>query len=277
MNVECRAYREDDREQCLDLLRRGHDRGFSAERFAWLHEAGPAGPSQKIVCEAAGQVVGLYAVLKRPATLDGRPVVAGRDVDPVVDPAWRGRGLFTRMLDWQLASGAGIDLHYNFANAASSPGFLKRGWTVADRLVDRVAQLGPRPVLSREGLLWIAGRVLRPRSSAGTVRELAAADVAALSAPRIPPDRRFAVQRTADFLSWRYLRCPLHTYRFFGRFAHDDLFDLLVVRVDPARRRLLLVDCAVYHDAGGAFASYLPWLEETLGAGWVGIWSSVPA
>lgn len=273
---DCRAYGPADREACLDLLRRGHDPRFTSERFAWLHEEGPGGPSQKVVCEAGGQIVGLYAVLRRPARLDGRLVMAGRDVDPVVDPAWRGKGLFTQMLDWMLASSAGIDIYYNFANRASAPGFQKRGWLVADALVDHVAQLGCRRLASREGLVWLASRLARPSIGDLPVRELTPEEVAKLPLPMPPPGRRFAVERTAGYLAWRYLQSPLHHYRLLARHDKDGIVDVLVVRTDTPARRLTLVDLAVYRSDGGTFAAYLPHLQRHLGGGWVGVWSTVP-
>ncbi len=275
--TDCRAYAPADRDACLDLLRRGHDPRFTSERFAWLHEQGPGGPSHKVVCEAEGRIVGLYAVLRRPAHLDGGPVMAGRDVDPVVDPAWRGKGLFTRMLDWMLANIEGVDIFYNFANRASAPGFCKRGWTVADALVDHVAQLGYRRLASREGLLWAASRLARPPAGEWPVRELTPADVADLPPPLLPPGRRFAVERSSAYLDWRYLQSPLHDYALLARHDGETVVDVLVVRRDPGARRLVLVDLAVHRRDGGGFAAYLPHLERHLGGGWVGVWSTVPA
>jgi len=273
----CRAYQDADREACLGLLRRGHDPRFSEERFRWLHEEGPGGRSHAVVFESDGRVVGLYAVLPRPAVLDGRPIVAGRDVDPVVDPAWRGRGLFTRMLEWMLAHGDGVDVYYNFANAASAPGFLKRGWSVTDTLVDHAAQLGYRRLASREGLLWAASRLVLPHGDRAGIDELAPAEIAALPAPLAPAGRRFAVDRTAAFLTWRYCRSPLQRYRVFARRDAAGIRDLLVVRVDAERRRLFLVDLVVYRPDGGRFAAYLPRVAADLDVGWAGVWSTCPA
>ncbi len=274
---QCRAYEPADRAACIELLRRGHDPRFSEERFAWLHELGPGGPSCKVVVEAEGRIVGLYAVLPRPAHLDGRLITAGRDVDPVVDPDWRGKGLFTRMLDWMLASDSGVDVFYNFANPASAPGFRKRGWQEADRLADHVAQLGYRTLLGREGLLWAASRLARPPLGELPVRELSIDEVAGLSDPLPPPGRRFVVQRSAAYLAWRYGQSPLREYHSLARHDGDELVDMLVVRADPDVRRITLVDLSVYRADGGTFAAYLPYLAEQFGGCWVGVWSTVSA
>lgn len=275
--MEIRAYVHDDRRGCLDLLCRGHDPRFTAERFAWLHDRGPAGPSRKVVCEQRGRIVGLYAVLPRAGLLDGKPITAGRDVDPVVDPDCRGQGLFTRMLDWMLEHTEGIGLFYNFANRASAPGFARRGWRSVDVLSDHVAQLGCRQPFGREGLLWAASRLLRPRTDDLPVRVLTADEVRALPSPLTVPGRRFAVPRTAAYLDWRYLQSPLHEYRILARYDGDAIVDALVVKAAAPTRRIVLLDVVAYRADGGACAAYLPFLRKQFGDCWVGLWSTVPS
>ncbi len=63
--LDFRLYEPDDFGSCLDLVRAGHDSDFSAERFRWLHEQGPGGPSRIALCLADGKVVGIYSVVPK--------------------------------------------------------------------------------------------------------------------------------------------------------------------------------------------------------------------
>lgn len=271
-----RLYEPGDHAACLSLLQRGHHSRFTAERFSWLHERGPCGPSHKIVCEADGRIVGLYSVLPRHACLDGKIVIAGRDVDPVVDPAWRGKGLFTRMLEWSLSSSQAVDIYYNFANRASAAGFRKCGWETTEILVDHAVQLGFDRIPSSALLLWAASRFARPRFHSFDVREMAPEEVRYLPDPIPPPKRRFFAPRTGSYLYWRFVQSPIHRYQMFARFDSSEIIDLLVVKLDPGSNRLLIVDFAVYGPDGGALAGYLKYLKRRFGNVRVAVWSTIP-
>ena len=95
--MEIREFRPEDRQGCLDLLRRGHDPDFSAERFDWLHFQNPMAPSNIALCLDDGEVVGFYAAIKKKVIIDGIEYIGARDIDPVVSPAYRGRGIFSSL------------------------------------------------------------------------------------------------------------------------------------------------------------------------------------
>ena len=274
MSVSVRYHDPADHEAYLALLRQGLDPDFAVERFQWLHQRGPWGPSRLVVCEAAGKLVGGYAVMPRRGERDGRSLALARDLDPVVLPEWRGRGLFGRMLDHAVATMSGFDLHYNFANAASAPGFRRHGWRDAGPLLDAAWQTGVARPLSAELPLWLLGR-LTPRRRA-PVRELdtAAVDTMLAAPPGAPPaPGRVRVERSAAYLHWRYREHPWRRYRWF--LAETDPPLAAVVSHDPHRRRLLVMELL----GGGSDPDVGPLLrawDRLFPRTWVALWSTVP-
>ena len=275
--TELRAFRAGDLPACLELLRRGHDSRFTEARFRWLHEQAPGGSSRIVVCEKAGRLIGMSAVIPRPALLFGKAILAGRDVDPVVDPEHRGQGLFTAMLKWLLNGLNGIDVLYNFANRASAPGFQRCGWRVAGQLTDHVVQLGYRKPFSREHLLYRVTGWL-PRTKAGEeVREIYAADLGSLPASTIAvPESGFGAKRSLDYLKWRYAASPLGNYRYFMRKRDGVPLDLVVVSPSPEKRRLIIMDMLAFATAGVRLQRYLPSWRAEFGDCWTGVWSGLP-
>lgn len=140
--ISLRKYSLQDKDKCVDLLQRAHDSKFTIERFDWLHHHNPMAPSDIALVLDGENVVGFYGALKKTAIINDREYVIARDIDPVVDPNYRRRGLFGKMLDFALENFTDIDFFYNFANKASAPGFLKRGWQSIGPLRDCVSQTG---------------------------------------------------------------------------------------------------------------------------------------
>jgi len=274
MSVTFRFHPVDRAAEYLALLRDGLDPDFPETRFRWLHAEGPWGPSRLAVCEANGRLVGGYAVTPRRGERDGRELWLGRDLDPVVHPDWRGRGLFGRLLEHAAAEPLPVALHYNFANPASAPGFRRHGWRDAGPIRDAAWQTSVTRPLSMELPLWLAGR-LRPRRRS-PVRELDRPAVERLLAAPPPPPAapgRVRVVRSADYLAWRYLRHPWRTYRWFTAETEPPL--TAVVSHHPERRRLLIVELL----GGGERPDLGPLLQawDTLfPRTWIALWSTTP-
>src|SRR4051812_44802233 len=90
------------------------DEAFLSGRFA--------GPDVRtlVAAEASGTLVAAAAIRPHKNT-DGVPVARATGL---VDPSWRGRGLGTRLLDWQLACGAdvGVDTGHAAGGTGGSGG-----------------------------------------------------------------------------------------------------------------------------------------------------------
>ncbi len=241
--LNVRAYTSSDKESCLALLRRGHDPSFSAARFNWLHEECPGGRSLGVVCCDGERVIGFYAAIPKRVIANDRVVTGARDIDPVVDPGYRGRGIFGRLLDYALETFIGIDYFFNFANDASRPGFLSRGWRVAGLLQDAVCQLGCRRLVGPDSLLYLvtAARAPSPRRS-----DVLRTDPATLLQKHdfhpAPPAGRIWVERSPEYLEWRYVHSPLQRYECWALLDGSHVKRALIVRRDESSRRILVLD-----------------------------------
>lgn len=277
--LEFRLYKYGDFDACVDLIRSGHDANFSDQRFRWLHEQGPGGESAIALATDKGVVVGIYSVIRKRMRAAGKLYIGGRDVDPVVHPAYRGKRLFTRLLEFGLDGFTGIDFFFNFANAASAPGFRKGGWQDLYAPKDMVRQLGYSKIVSREFGLWLIGRAIpAPRSSAA-VKELHSHEVRAiLPADNLASNKargRIQVERGSNYLVWRYLNSPLHQYRYFVS-GGPAAWALAVVRLIESSNRLLVLDLL---DLGRSpvLGEFLPTWASLFPTATVATWSAVPA
>ncbi len=241
--MEVRTYEPSDHDACLELLRRGHDPDFSAERFDWLHEECPHGRSMRLVCSDRGRVVGFYAAIPKRFILGNTTLVGAHDVDPVVDPAYRGRGVFGSLLDFALGSFRGVDFFFNFANDASRPGFLSRGWKVLGLLHDAICQLGCRRWKPLDAVLYLATAARARSLPKGTIlRGDLKTILAEHGLPIVPPADRLWVDRSEEYLLWRYARSPLRRYRCYALEIEGRVRLALLVRRESPGGPLLLVD-----------------------------------
>ncbi len=284
MNLSVHLFQPEDLLACVGLLQAGHDPAFSSARFTWLHQQAPLGPSAIAVCTDGSRVVGVYSVIRKTLRLGERSFVGGRDVDPVVHPDYRGRGIFSRLLRFGLENFEGIDVYFNFANKVSAPGFRRQGWRDAGPIEDRVCQLGFRSPLSRDFLIWLgSGAIVSPRPSADA-RELTADEVEALltradlapdSFAVYPPPARLWVERSSAYLRWRYLKNPQTGYRWFAHGAAGAEESVAICRHDPVKNRLTVLDVLGFGRAPN-LALWLPLWRRLFPGAWVGVWSTMP-
>ena len=279
--LDFRLFRPEDTDRCLALIRAGHDPGFTLERFRWLHREAPLSPSCIAVCEDGNDIVGIYSVIRRTVRLGDRTFVGGRDVDPVVHPSHRGRGVFSRLLEFGLNHFQGIDFCYNFANPAAAHGFRRKGWSDAGPLEDRVCQLGFRSLFSKDFVIWCgSGSRVAKTPRAGT-REIDRDELDAFLGERpadwspIAPPARLWVERSPAYLRWRYLDSPLRRYRYFLHEEDGRPRGLAICRFDADPNRLFVLD-VLGLDGPADVAPWLPLWRRTFPGAWVGIWSTVP-
>jgi len=211
-NVTIRMAEPGDSAQVIDLLRvslgKGDDPLYDAF-FRWKHEQNPFGSSPSWVALADGEVVGFRTFMRWEFVRDEEVVRAVRAVDTATAPAFRGRGIFSRLTRVAVAEmrAEGVDMVFNTPNAQSRPGYLKMGWQLVGRL----------PVRLRPRGLTSAPTILRARTAANLWSEPTSAGVP-LTAASVPPLEAVSLgasrgllrtRRSADYIAWRYGFEPL--------------------------------------------------------------------
>lgn len=199
--------------------------------FSWKHDRNAFGVSPAWIAESSdGQVVGVRVFMRWTfVDPDGRRLSAVRAVDTATDPAWQGRGIFTRLTLGALPDlrASGVDFVFNTPNDKSRPGYLKMGWSQVGRVpvavrgtrATSLAKLtGARTAADRWSLEVTAG--MPPTEAFGDVDEL---ERLLASLPR---RRRISTDRTVDYFTWRYSFEPL-AYRVLP--VGDRIADGLVV------------------------------------------------
>ena len=196
-------------------------RAMTLATLEWFFRSNPAGQS---VCAGAfdgDKLVCVTSIVPKPFCIGGEAVTAAEVSAATTDAAYRGRGLFSRLVTFLIedARDSGYAFLYATPNPASGRIFLgKLGftplfhWNRSARavawnahpslpgLVRRVA-----PVMQPA---WEAAFPLRARNTACTTDDRAHSEVVGLAKAN---DARCAVDRTAEYLDWRYSR-PGRTY-----------------------------------------------------------------
>lgn len=198
--------------------------------YSWKHDQNPFGVSPTwVACTEDGSIIGLRVFLRWRFVDGGGDVIeAVRAVDTATDPAYRGRGIFSRLTLGALDALAseGIGLIFNTPNAQSRPGYVKMGWRAERRVTAAV----------RPSALRRAHRILganRP-ASLWSERTQAGQPIAVLESDRVGLEALIAAQglpanlRTnlsPEFFAWRYGFEPLQ-YRawLLGPRARDGFF-----------------------------------------------------
>ncbi len=239
--ISVRYFEHTDTDRCVALLRKGHDRSFTRSRFEWLHFQNPLAPSLMIVAENKGEIVGLYTAIKKHVSINGKIYVGARDVDPVVHPDYRGKKIFSRMIEHCLETSTDIDFHFNFANTISSHGYVKAGWKVVGFIPECLLQTGYDRIVSKNFLLYVMSRLKHRRSGqAGKwVDTLKPEDFAGLASDTGVP---VSVVRSQKYLAWRYLDNPTRSYTFAVETIDNLYSKILVGRYDQDRKAFLAHD-----------------------------------
>lgn len=198
-----------------------------AARRRWQYDANPfAARPELLVAEADGALVGQTGGLPVPLLVAGAPRRAAWGCDTLVDPAWRRRGLASRLVDaWRERCEHELSLGLDPAPGLRAV-LLASGHRVLGRVDGHLAR-GDAP----------------PAPLATTVAPLAVDDprIAALWRA-VGPAYGALVARDGRWLAWRYAASPL-AYALFGATRGDALVGYSALRPTPrAGGTTLLVD-----------------------------------
>jgi GNAT superfamily N-acetyltransferase len=210
----------------LALLANAMARDASDARFEtlyrWKHEHNAFGRSPAWVSVDGDRLAGIRVFMRWEFVVDGQVKRAVRAVDTATDPAYQGRGIFTRLTMHALeeVTADGIDFVFNTPNDQSRPGYLKMGWHVVGKLPVMV-----RPCSVTGAARIVAARVPAERWSRDTNAGDAAVDVLAdgaldalVSAVMAGRARRQGLwtRLSPDFLRWRFGSQPISYRAFVG-------------------------------------------------------------
>ncbi len=180
----------------------------------WRYFTPPTGICPAMIAMDGARAVGFYVLWPLTLRLGDACVRGAQSMDTMTHPDYQGRGLFTRLaMDcFDLARSRGVEVVYGFPNEFSYPGFVgKLGFRHTgdvDHWMRPVRPSGhakiPRPLgalvdgaiaaLSRGGTGGLEISIGRPKS----------ADLAPLIAQGFAGPGICAVERTAEWLDWRY-------------------------------------------------------------------------
>jgi GNAT superfamily N-acetyltransferase len=197
----------------------------SREQHAWKFDANPAGRPVLAVAEDDGRLVGQYALWPQRLRLGSEVVEAAQSLDTMTHPDYRGQGMFTALAKEAMgyAQERGFEVLFGFPNSASYPGFVtKLDW---DHVVDvpnwtRVLRPSRHSrVPSWAGAVVDSGARLLPKgaSAAGTGQVDPDPDLLAGLAAGTIGKGMVGVDRSADYLAWRYDSASERNYRWLTR------------------------------------------------------------
>jgi GNAT superfamily N-acetyltransferase len=275
-------YSPEDAQDSLQLVRNtsGDIEAASSAYQEWQYQRNPAGPAIATLAREAetGRLIGQAVTLPIRVRLSGKVRVASLSLDPVIDPAYQGRGVLAGLLKdvCALSAEEGIAFTYGFPNQASHLTFVnKAGFTNVGSVPLLVRPLNP------ERLAMKTARSRVPAKTASVARRVWR------TPPPVPPQKavpgleimevdsfessfvlfwdrvqhRFPVMVVRDpaYLNWRFAGVPARTYTTFAARSEDEIRGFIALRVAPLGEFSagLIVELVVEASAEGRAAGRL--------------------
>lgn len=275
----------DDSASILALWQEGlSQNGMPEAKLDWFYRHSPeAMPDVYFLLHGnRREPVGVAAVGRRRMRFGTETLLARETVDFVVLP--RHRTLFPAMLLQKAVLRHALEqgthtILYGLPNPKSAAVFSRVGYRCVGQMVRRVRVLRLAGYLSRYLPAWVSsvvGAIIdRVRLGAIALRRSASSGFSSRWLER--PDARFddLWQRAAApdvlmgvrdmaFLKWRFVDCPLYSYRFFTLVSTDDQLLLAYAVCEEREQSLHVRDFLVDPNAPGAWARL--WLDLSLEA-----------
>jgi hypothetical protein len=206
----------------------------SADILEWRFGANPHGNARFAVASQGDAVAGMIALVPTRLRSNGGVMLGYQAIDTVVDPAFRGRGLFVAMGSAaQDRSALGGDLLWGFPNANAAPGWYGRlGWTDFGAVPLLVRPLRSSFVLGRihPWLATIGIPLIRAPQVSARVYDNGAELGREFGSlwEQVASGFGIAVDRTGDWMRWRLMDKPHADYRCVGTAGPDRALEAFV-------------------------------------------------
>jgi hypothetical protein len=200
--------------------------------YRWKYNA-PAGTAKIALARIDGELVAANAMF--PLTISAGPIrIPGwQSCDTATHPKARGKWLFSKCLHELKAVLGQDEFFFGYPNKNSESGFRKFKWTTIDQL----------------HFYLFAG--LGKASGSSIVSLNDGLDRFAPQLKGFMPDGTVAIERSYEFLNWRYLSHPVYTYHLFGYVEREELLGYIVLRkVQFSHIKFgLILECWAHQDA----------------------------
>ncbi|MEN2283860.1 GNAT family N-acetyltransferase [Algoriphagus sp. SE2] len=228
--MEIRIGEEEDIPQIISLLKISLGEALtpkSIDLWKWKHLNNPFGPSPILIAVEKTRIIGVRVFLRWEFLVNGNVVKACRAVDTAIDPAYQGKGIFSKLTLSLIdkIKKEGIDFIYNSPNNDSMPGYVKMGWQ----------KWGKLPLKLEFHLK--AGKNKHPLQPENWIKiEKLIQKIEQSNATQNYPKTNLK----QGFLKWRYHECPLFPYYFLS----DEENYVLFYRIKESRlgRELRVTD-----------------------------------
>ena len=275
-------YSSEDAQDSLRLLRKtsGDIEAASPAYQEWQYKRNPAGPAIATLAREAetGRLVGQVTTTPVRVRLSGKVRVASLSLDPVIDPAYQGRGVLAGLLKdvCALSAEEGIAFTYGFPSQASHLTFVnKAGFRNMGSVPLLVRPLNPERLAAKTAhsrvpakTASVARRVWRtpapaPRQEAVPGLEIGEVDSFdssfVLFWDRVQHRFPVMVVRDPTYLKWRFAGAPVRKYTTFAAKSEGEIRGFVVLRAAPLGQFSagLIVELVVEASAEGRAAGRL--------------------
>lgn len=126
--INLRKYKSEDELQIINLYKDVFGLSRSKERWEWQFKKNTQGESWVMLAEDKEQIIGQYALRRNNINFLGNEVVACQTCDIMVNPKYRGKGLFNRLTTecGSYASEKGLKALFGFPNRNAYPGLMRK-------------------------------------------------------------------------------------------------------------------------------------------------------
>ncbi len=273
MDIKTRAYSPGDEKQILSLYKKVFSESPSMDEWNWRFRKHFLNNQFIQVAEHENRMIGQYALMPIPLLINAKAKNGALSLHTMVDPDYRGKGLFTLLANELFESGnctSNATLAIGFPNQNSYPGFVRKlGWQHIGDLdllilpVDFLETLKRyKPNLINKPFVKPALKYLEKmhtliwrsefRNSRLQINKVVRFDSKFddLFAQSMEQFKANRLNKTSEYMNWRYIDCPNVDYQCYELSESGNLTSMVALSVN--NNRGVIVDVV-----SGSSADYL--------------------